>query len=349
MDSSRFRALCDLNKITEEQFLLREFGIRLEYGAFDQHHRDGIKIIVSDNPKKWVKLIDSAPDKSITFILIGNETYESDKFEFLNNFPSINVALLYNPPRKASYTNLIKSFFGNLLDGGFIPTALPGSVFRDFRNSQFTRRKINSTQINYKYYELPQGYCNSFVFQISNLSPEIKMYLDSNSSLFTAEFRATLKKYIYKSQMFSYIGQDTNHRRATCLRIARKLYDVETPSKVGFGGLDFDGDNTYLEKLMSAKFPLVPPGSFNNYNHRYTESLITMGLPVILAQNSLDPSENSNWTNNLKFPQSHSFRFLMKFLSTLPTTNFEKIYREAYEKELSRIEAARDFFFLHQD
>jgi len=348
VESPRFLALCDLHKITEEEFLLREFGIKLIYGAHDQNYETGSEIIVSDNPKNWVKLLGSAPFESITFILIGNETYQPDKYEYLNNFPSIKVALLYNPPRKASYGNIFKSLFGNVLDGGLIPTSLPGSVFRDFRNSQFTRKKLISIKINYQYCELPQGYCNSFVSQIASLSLRLKTLLESNCSLFSEDFRNVLSKYINKHHTFSYLGQNIHHRRATCLRLARKHYGVETPSKVGFGGLAFDGDTTYLAKLMSTKFPLVPPGTFNNYNHRYTESLITHGLPAILAQNSLDPSDNLNWTNRLNFPQSHSFRFLMKFLVSLPQERFDEIYQESYERELSRIQSARDFFIINQ-
>jgi hypothetical protein len=230
-----------------------------------------------------------------------------------------------------------------------IPTNLPGSVFRDFRNSQFTRRKLDSISINYPYRELPQGYCNSFVSQLYTLSSSIKKKLDTNCSLFDIEFKALLGEHICKTQTFSYLGQIIHHRRATCLRLAKKLYAVDTPSKFGFGGLNFDGDNTYLAKLLCTKFPLVPPGTFNNYNHRYTESLITSGLPAILAQNSLDPSDNTNWTNNLNFPKSHSFRYLMKFLSSLSQEQFDKIHKKSYNQEFSRIVEARDFFILNQN
>ena len=56
-----------------------------------------------------------------------------------------------------------------------------------------------------------------------------------------------------------------------------------------FKGIYEDADFKYLDQLLSTKFILVPPGFYNNSNHRYTESLICNTIPVILANNSLDP------------------------------------------------------------
>ena len=344
MEDFQFYALSDLGKVTEEQYLLREFRIKILYGVKDQTYNPENNLIVSDNPEYWHEYLRKAPSQTINFILIGNETYQPHKYHYLNQFSSIKSALIYNPPRLAPYYNILKSLIGNLLDGGIIPTDYPGSVFRDFRNSQFTRNKLNSIQIKYPFVELPQGYCNSFVNQLSTISPEIKHLIETNISLYSAEFTSALKPLINKTETFSYLGQSIHHRRATCLRIAKKEFGIHVPSKVGFGGLTFDGDTTYLHNLLKTKFPLVPPGAFNNYNHRYTEALITGGLPAILAQNSLDPSINSNWTNYLNFPQSHSFRFLLKYLSEISTKEFEDLQKTIHEEDFARTQEALDFF-----
>lgn len=339
-----FNALSDLERVTEEQYLLREFRIKIRYGIKDHNYKLDNNLIVSDNPENWHQYLSTAPSLTINFILIGNETYQLHKYHYLNQFSSIKSALIYNPPRPAPYYNILKSLIGNLLDGGTIPTDYPGSVFRDFRNSQFTRNKLNSIQIKYPFVELPQGYCNSFVDQLSTLSPEIQNLIETNISLYSAKFKSALKPFINKTQTFSYLGQSIHHRRATCLRIAKKEFGIQVPSKVGFGGLTFDGDTTYLNNLLKTKFPLVPPGAFNNYNHRYTEALITGGLPAILAQNSLDPSINSNWTNDLRFPKSHSFRFLLKYLSEISTKEFEDLQKTSHEKDFAQTQEALNFF-----
>ena len=145
---AKFNALCDLKKVTEEQFLLREFGLEISYEATDQKYSREQRIIVSDNPTNWATLLNTAPPQSLIFFLVGNETYVPDKYEFLNQFKSLKCVLLYNPPKKAPYLNIFKSLLGNILDGGLVPTSLPGSVFRDFRNSQFTRKKLNRIKSN---------------------------------------------------------------------------------------------------------------------------------------------------------------------------------------------------------
>jgi hypothetical protein len=341
--SSKYHALCDLPKITEEEYFQREFSLNLEYKASDRSFDDNLQLIVSDNPKNWSELLSSAPKERLTFILIGNETYEPWKYEFLNQFKSIQKALIYNPPRKCPSFNILKSALGNILDGGLAPTGRPGSVFRDFRTSQYTKRKLEKIKIDYRYLELPQGYCNSFIKQLSLLSDSIGKAISDGKSPFSNELQTELKKHIHKTKTFTYLGQLGHHRRATCLRVAKKDHAIDVPSKQGFGGLEFDGDSTYLSNLLVTKFPLVPPGAFNNYNHRYSETLLTGGIPAILAQNSLDPSSNENWSNSLTFPASHSFRFLLKRLSRLSDSEFSELQQLALTADAKRIEKVRVF------
>lgn len=344
--SKQFTALCELEKITEEQFFRRELNLKLHYKSADRTFSGTEHIIVSDNPRNWTTLLDSAPGKSLLFILIGNETYEPWKYEMLNEFQSIRRALLYNPPRACPYSHIFKSLLGNILDGGLKKTGRPGSVFRDFRSSQFTRTKLSEINIKYSYLELPQGYCNSFVTQLSLISKSIANELSMMGSLYSPTFQSNLRSNVRKTRQFSYLGQFGNHRRSTCLRVAQKEFGIDVPSKVGFGGRDFDGDSTYLNNLLDTKFPLVPPGAFNNYNHRYSESLITGGLPAILAQNSLDPSSNRNWTGKLPFPASHSFRFLLRALDRLSDSEFMQLWKQAFDEDFSRVKAAREFLHI---
>lgn len=337
-----FQAISDLKKVTEEQFLLREFGLEIVYGEQDQSFKSTNTIIVTDNPSNWKRLLDSSPDDSLTFFLIGNETYIPHRYEYLNTFPSVRIVFIYNPPNHTPYLNIFKSLLGNILDGGLILS--PASVFRDFRTSQFTRKKLRSIQVSYKFKELPQGYCNSFVDQLSTLSSELRSLLTSNCSLYSEVIKSNLRPFIEKTCDFSYIGQPITKRRETCLRIARKNYGIRTVSKKGFHGTTFDGDTTYLKNLLKTKFPLVPPGAFNNYNHRYTESLLTGGVPAILAQNSLDPSANHNWTNHLNFPVSHSYRMLLGYLSSLTKNQFELLHETTFKSDAARIQIAYDSF-----
>jgi hypothetical protein len=81
----------------------------------------------------------------------------------------------------------------------------------------------------------------------------------------------------------------------------------------------------------------VPPGNFNNFNHRYTESLICHSLPVVLANNSIDPSRNDNWTNNLSFLRRYSVKAQMKYLERINDKAFNEFYSLASFNDFKKI------------
>ena len=76
-------AYCESPKITEESFLLREFGINTVYvnstddflKKLENSGGDTI-VIVSTNPIFWKPVLTKFKAKSVVFILIGNETYD---------------------------------------------------------------------------------------------------------------------------------------------------------------------------------------------------------------------------------------------------------------------------------
>jgi hypothetical protein len=86
------------------------------------------------------------------------------------------------------------------------------------------------------------------------------------------------------------------------LRASEKFNDAKIyPPEARFDGYHGGDDYTYVNHLLNSRYILVPPGNFSNSNHRYSESLIYHSLPVILANNSIYPSQNDNWTNTLSF------------------------------------------------
>jgi hypothetical protein len=112
----------------------------------------------------------------------------------------------------------------------------------------------------------------------------------------------------------------------------------------GFRGLGTVGDFTYLDQLMDSKFILVPPGSFNNSNHRYTESLICGAIPLILAKNSIDPSENRNWTNSIKGIKSYSAKLLLKFARNLNDQELKNLLVETRKNDFREIKNFMETF-----
>jgi hypothetical protein len=242
-------------------------------------------------------------------------------------------AFVYNPPNKISNMTILGGVLGDIYDSSFRKTEVSGSLYRDSRISYSLKSKFKTINMQYPFSNLPQGYSNSFANKISKLAKlSMTDSLISNDSIIKI---FALKNLNYK---FSFLGQSGNRRRENFLRAAEKFKNVRIyPPEKGFGGNNTDVDFTYVNHLLNSKYILVPPGSFNNFNHRYTESLICHSLPVILANNSIDPSKNDNWTNQLSFLRKYSVKSQMKYLEKISNETFEKYHTQASFNDFKKI------------
>jgi hypothetical protein len=229
-------------------------------------------------------------------------------------------AFVYNPPNQISNSSVLGGILGNIYDGGFKKTEAASSVYRDGRISYSLRSKFKKIDMNYSYSNLPQGYSNSFASKITKLAK-----LSETDSLISIESTKVIYSFKNLKYKFAFVGQSGNRRREIFLRTAGKFESTKLfPPEFGFGGNNMDSDYTYVNHLLNSRYILVPPGHFNNFNHRYTESLICHSLPVILANNSIDPSRNDNWTNSLSFLRRYSVKSQMRYLESITEDAFEK-------------------------
>jgi hypothetical protein len=339
-----YEALCDIPKATEEQFLRREFRISLKYidSSFDFESYLNINktmIIVTNNPNNWTQIVKSSNKCRLIFFLIGNETYEPDIYNSLNQFSNLLHAFIYNFPTKIEAKNIVGSIIGYIYDGGLKRTKLPGSIYRDARISISLKQKFNKFIPNFSFSELPQGYSNNFIY---NLQSIVKIPEDiSMINKYTINY---IKLFADKKKIFSFIGQSTNRRREVFLRVAQKQSDEKFKMNLNFQGTHLNKDSTYVTQLLENKFTLIPPGFYNNYNHRYTESLICGSIPIILANNSLDPSVNKNWTRDLSFLARFSIRKQIKVLLNIDDFKRTKLLEEIRYMDFQRIDLAAKKF-----
>jgi hypothetical protein len=277
--------------------------------------------------------------------LIGNETYEPRLFNTLNQVKNIGHAFIYNAPTRILVKNIVGGIVGNFIDGGHQKSNLPGSLYREARISASLKNKFNEIEIKYPFTTLPQGYSNSFATKISKLAN----ISDCDSLISTASL-IKIKELRNVHNRFAFLGQGTNRRRENFLRVASHFDNVKLfPLEDNFGGNNLDNNLTYLQHLLESEFILVPPGYFNNLNHRYTESLICGAIPVILANNSLDPSVNDNWTNQLPFLIRYSAKSLIKYLHTFNSEMILELKESIITRDFSKIyEAKKDFLNLHR-
>ena len=340
-------AYCESPKITEESFLLREFGIKTVYVNSTEDFLKKLEasswdtiMIVSTNPIFWKPVLTKFKANSVIFILIGNETYDPKVFNALNDLKSLLHAFVYNLPTSIKVKNIFGPVIGYALDGGLRKTINKGSIYRDARISYGLKKRFNMIKINYSSSRFPQGYSNNFSKKLGNRINvnENRSFLDNGLVNLINEERTS----IYD---FAFIGQPTNRRREVFLRNLNKFDKSVIIYNKEFKGIYEDNDLTYLEQLLSSKFILVPPGFYNNSNHRYTESLICNTLPIILANNSLDPSTNLNWTNELFYLNRYSIKAQLRYLSKIKVDEYIDFYNSARSIDFGQILDAKKLIF----
>ena len=328
--------------LTEEQFLFREF--KLQTLTTDDLVKDcwadiklyGNCLVATPDPLAIVNDIARMPKSSVVVFLLGNETYIPELFNCLNDCAAIKWAFIYNLPTDIYFKTSLLTFLGDVIDSGFKDVFGSESSFRDFLISRSLRKKMMHIEINYPHSRFPQGYSNNFVFQLHKLN-----IVDNQESVLESKSLAKVRAGNDRTIFLNFIGQLTNRRRKKSIEIASSFAGAFIRIMPGFGGTKYT-NNLYVKAQLNSKFCLVPPGFFNNQNHRYLESLILGALPLILSNNSIDPSVNQNWTKKLNFVRAHSFKWLIKFASKITEKERQKILKSEFSREVSEIIKVQD-------
>jgi hypothetical protein len=313
--------ISDSPKLTDYEFFRRELGLNILHlepsdSKLKEFEYQEYFIIASTRPQIWTKFLKTLPKSTVLFFLLGNETYNPAIFNSLNDLKSIKHAFVYNPPTKVKKINHWYSLIGDLIDQfpNYDWREIKG-ILRDNRTSRHLETKFVHTELRYSWSRLPQGYSNSFV---SGLVALEKIPRNQLLSLIDSPFPSQLQLNSSKTRKYVFVGQETNRRREQVISLLKRRRDaIYITKSTGFGGTSYDGDSSYVSLLLNSWFNVIPPGYFNNFNHRYTESCIAGSIPVILYQNSIDHSDNSNWTRSLSALQSHSFKCLSRKLDSL--------------------------------
>ncbi len=336
----------DSPKLTEYEYFKREFHLELlclHPENFDAAIFELEKnvLIASARPDIWLDTLKYLPKSKVIFFLLGNETYEPSIFNSLNDIESIKHVFVYNPPTYVKPIHHWYALAGDMIDQ--LPSLSPREVLRiirDNRTSRHLQTKFHRADLRYPWSPLPQGYSNSFVSGLKalNLLP-----FNDTDSLIEQNFVSNLQSMLSKERRFIFVGQRTNRRREQIISLLSKRPDAILVTKeTGFGGTTFDGDSTYVDLLLSSWFNVIPPGYFNNSNHRYTESCVVGSIPVILYHNSIDHSLNDNWSGDLPALTAHSFRKLVKYLDSINEKELHNLAKMIRESDFEQIFRTRD-------
>lgn len=312
--------------LVETEYLKREFGLApnlVDPNTLQLGNKIGI--IACTEPNNWTQLLLNAQTKSIIFFLVGNETYDRNKFELLNQFASIRHVFIYNPPRKSS-----KFGFLALLDWVI---RVPGDMkskylFFAWKFALEMRRNTGSVEITYPWSNLPLGYTNQFVKQLPDSVISSSQSLVDNWPI----LKITLNKN--RDRHVRFMGQIGTWYRKELVKYFSRFAEFEFVESSGWAGSSKSG---YIEILQSSTFILCPPGIYTNETFRYYESIICGALPIAPIDSLHDLHSSIYWSQILPFYARHSHIALyrkVRKMSDSEISEYLSLSRELFANEI---------------
>ncbi len=315
--------------LVETEYLKREFGlVPNQVNPNTLRLGNEIAIIACTDPSNWTRLLLNAQPKSIVFFLLGNETYDKNKYELLNQFPSIRHVFIYNPPRRSSR-------FGLLALSDWI-IRVPGDIkskylFFAWKFALEMRSKAGSVEITYPWSNLPLGYTNQFVKQLPVSA------ISASQSLVDDWPILRITRNTERDRQVRFMGQIGTWYRKELIKYFSRFAEFEYVESSGWAGSSKSG---YFELLHSSTFILCPPGIYTNETFRYYESIICGALPVAPIDTLHDLHSSNYWSQILPFYAKHSHIALYRKLKKMSNSEISECVshsRELFENEIRAV------------
>lgn len=301
--------------LVETEYLRREFGLVADLVDPASADIPSFSIIACTDPSNWIRFLTQSGDKTVIFFLLGNETYDKNKYEYLNNFPSILHVFIYNPPRgsaRLGVVSVLDWLFWNPL------SFLDKHLFFAWRFARSLRNETSGVKILYNWTPLPLGYTNLFVSQLDS------NFLGNQYSLFDNWPLSDVTKYDQKVSS-GFIGQVGTWYRKVLLKYFARFPEFTSIESSGWKGTS---SANYIEFLRDTQLILCPPGIYTNETFRYFEALVFGGLPISPVNTLHDLHTSKYWTSELPWYLRHShiatYRHLRKKDSQSLVTHVHK-------------------------
>ena len=323
-------------KISESEFLRREFGIKLKKINKKEISRILQKrsiLLVSIQIKELELIFQKARNSQITLIWLGNETYNIKEYDFLEKYSSkIKKAFIYNLPNEFSCLSMLFSWLGGIFDGGLFFRASSGNYFRTWKNGLDLLIRTKNLKIGHKLKSFPQGYTKNFSKEFSK-----KFRLSINKSLINyriSENYSIQQPKVFQVVFFGGTGSWCRNLAISKLRRSKTTHKIVINS--GWSNSSSQKSVDYLEITSASEFTLCPPGNVTNKTFRHLESLLLCSIPISLPVSMQDPH---HWESlfSKKNPLNYSWRFLL-FRTTLFSENKKLLFiKKGIDKEKSKI------------
>lgn len=340
------RVHVDQKDLTEREFFKRELSFNLVYVSpsnSDQIHPEsnGLIWIASTDPKKWLSFLMNTSQNQVVFLFLGNELYNLESLEYLRGCSSIKKLFMYSPMRSPSTNNLVSSFLGALMDSGIHFFEDVKTYLRNFRTGLQVKNRLKDNEMKFgSILEIPQGYSTAFVSQLCRRITNLEKDSSLLDNLHLIDAFTAVQRFLFD---FTFVGQSGTLRRKRFIQAAlsSKNVNVHTLIRDGFAGHKDEIDTQYIDNSLASRSVLIPPGLFNNYNHRYCESLILSRMPVILCNNITDPNSSGHWTRRLPFAFRDSAKYIIHHIKSLSPESYSTIIENARMAEFNKVNTFR--------
>lgn len=280
--------------------------------------------IASANPEIWKEILLRKEERSVVFILLGNETYSENEYRFLATFNSIKSIYAQYPPRKSNIFGLLAIASEilqqpNLLVKSMFYRTLKNSIDFSKRNRQLSKKlEINS---------FPQGYSRRFLDELSylHLLPEFQ-----HASLLDPIF---LENFVKESRKgFFFVGQPGSWYRKEILKRLQSHPDFIYKVTDGWAGEGQGEKIDFLLNMITRKGVLCPPGNLANSTCRYWEGIITSCLPITTSYTIQDHHHEHTWVDFLPKKTRLNYSKVIKLVLSLKDVDRAEILKKEQER-----------------
>ena len=315
--------------LVETEYLRREYGLIAALVDPATTTIPELSVIACTDPSNWSRFLTESNVKTVIFFLLGNETYDKRKYEYLNNFSSILHVFVYNPPRMSSDLGILSALdwlFWNPL------SFFDKHLFFAWRFAKSIRDQTSEVRISYQWTSLPLGYTNLFVSQLDD------SFLNKCISLFDNWPLSDVAKYDHKVSS-GFVGQVGTWYRKVLVKYFARFPEFTSIESSGWKGTS---SVNYIEFLRDTQLILCPPGIYTNETFRYFEALVFGGLPISPVNSLHDFHTSKYWTSELPWYLKHSHIATYRYLRKRNSQSLVAHVQNAQSLVTDQIEVVRD-------
>lgn len=277
----------------------------------------------------WEKALLKTPEKSISVIVTANEYYDTEKWQRINQFPSIKCVFLQYFPKPRGVNppwiiNHIKSDLKVTLDRKFWGT---------LNSARTSYKKVRKFKFQVPVHSFPLGYTDRFVRELEKLG----LLHGENQSLIN-DLRTPS---IIARDGVSFYGQRGTWYRRRMVENLSRLAGAKTYGYASFGGFSTLSDKTdYSRSILESRFVISPPGNVSSQSFRYYEIVCLGAIPIIEEISIQDWNRHDYWPANVPW-KNKSYSQIWKSLTKLNDIELEQLSLDLRHKLSSELAILR--------